>query len=105
MEKRRFLYYNLKNIDKNKNDLIYNYIINNSIDYNENSNGLLLNLSIISEEHINKLYDLYNLKEKKVIYDLSKFETQDKKNTKEKKKKQYKKYECDKLEKLILNYS
>jgi len=105
MEKRRFLYYNLRNIDKNKNDLIYNYIINNSIDYNENSNGLLLNLSIISEEHINKLYDLYNLKENKIIYDLSKFKTQDKKNTKEKKKKQYKKYECDKLEKLILNYS
>lgn len=105
MEKRRFLYYNLINIDKNKNDLIYNYIINNSIDYNENSNGLLLNLSIISEEHINKLYDLYNLKENKVSYDLSKFKTQDKKNIKEKKKKQYKKYECDKLEKLILNYS
>ncbi len=105
MEKRRFLYYNLRNIDKNKNDLIYNYIINNSIDYNENSNGLLLNLSIISEEHINKLYDLYNLKENKVSYDISKFKTREKKNTKEKKKKQYKKYECDKLEKLILNYS
>ena len=29
MEKRKYLYYHLKDIDKNKNDLVYNYIIDN----------------------------------------------------------------------------
>ena len=27
MEKRKYLYYHLKDIDKNKNNLVYNYII------------------------------------------------------------------------------
>ena len=64
MEKRKYLYYHLKDIDKNKNNLIYNYIIDNKIDHNENNNGLLLNLSQLSEDHIDELYKLYNLKEK-----------------------------------------
>ena len=104
MEKRKYLYYHLKDVDKNKNDLIYNYIIDNCIDHNENSNGLLLNLSILEENHIDELYKLYNLKEKKIDYDLSKFQTV-KPEKKKIKKKIYKKYECDKLEKLILDYS
>ena len=104
MEKRKYLYYHLKDIDKNKNNLIYNYIIDNCIEHNENNNGLLLNLSQLSEDHIDELYKLYNLKEKNIDYDFSQFQTV-KPEKKKEKKKIYKKYECSKLEKLILSYS
>lgn len=104
MEKRKYLYYHLKDIDKNKNNLIYNYIIDNCIEHNENKNGLLLNLSQLTDIHIDELYKLYNLKEKNIDYDFSKFQNV-KTETKVKEKKLYKKYECSKLEKLILSYS
>ena len=104
MEKRKYLYYHLKDIDKNKNNLIYNYIIDNLIEHNENKNGLLLNLSQLSDDHIDELYKLYNLKEKNIDYDFSQFQNV-KPEKKKVKKKIYKKYECDKLEKMILSYS
>lgn len=104
MEKRKYLYYHLKDIDKNKNNLIYNYIIDNKIEHNENNNGLLLNLSQLPDIHIDELYKLYNLKEKNIDHDFSQFQTV-KPEKQVKKKKIYKKYECNKLEKLILSYS
>ena len=104
MEKRKYLYYHLKDIDKNKNNLIYNYIIDNKIDHNENKNGLLLNLSQLSDIHIDELYKLYNLKEKNIDYDFSQFQNV-KPEKKVEKKKIYKKYELNKLEKMILPYS
>ena len=104
MEKRKYLYYHLKDIDKNKNNLIYNYIIDNNIECNENKNGLLLNLSQLSEIHIDELYKLYNLKEKNIDYDLSQFQSI-KPEKKMKQKKIYKRYELGKLEKMILAYS
>ena len=104
MEKRKYLYYHLKDIDKNKNNLIYNYIIDNKIDHNENNNGLLLNLSQLSDIHIDELFKLYNLKEKNIDYDFSQFQNV-KPEKKKEKKKIYKKYELNKLEKLILPYS
>lgn len=102
MEKRKFLYYNINNTESSKINLIYDYIIQNNIKYNENSNGLLLNLSVIDDIHIDKIYDLYNLKNNQVVYDLSKFKPTKKKKIIEKK---YKKYELNKLEKIILSYS
>ena len=104
MEKRKYLYYHLKDIDKNKNNLIYNYIIDNKIEHNENKNGLLLNLSQLSDDHIDELYKLYNLKEKNIDYDFTQFQSI-KPEKKAKEKKIYKRYECNKLEKLILAYS
>jgi hypothetical protein len=104
MEKRKYLYYHLKDIDKNKNNLIYNYIIDNKIDHNENKNGLLLNLSQLSDIHIDELYKLYNLKEKNIDYDFSQFQNV-KSEKKVEKKKIYKNYELNKLEKMILAYS
>ena len=104
MEKRRFLYYNLKNVDKSKNDLIYKYIIDNDIEHNKNNNGLLINLSILKDNYIDELYDLYNLKERKINYDLKKFKIEKKYIIKNPKKK-YKKYELNKLEKMIISYS
>ena len=104
MEKRKYLYYHLKDIDKNKSNLIYNYIIDNKIEHNENNNGLLLNLSQLPDIHIDELYKLYNLKEKNIDHDFSNFQNV-KPEKKKEKKKIYKKYELDKLEKLILTYS
>lgn len=104
MEKRKYLYYHLKDIDKNKNNLIYNYIIDNKIEHNENNNGLLLNLSNLSDYHINELYNLYNLKESKINYDLSSFKSV-KPEKKEIINEIHKKYDLNKLEKLILSYS
>jgi hypothetical protein len=104
MEKRKFLYYHLREVDKIKNNLIYNYINDNKIECNENSNGLLLNLSQLSDNHIDELYNLYNLKENKINYDFSKFKIIQK-NEKKTKKKIYKKYDLNNLEKLILAYS
>ena len=104
MEKRKFLYYHLRGVDKIKNNLIYKYINDNKIDCNENSNGLLLNLSQLSDNHIDELYNLYNLKENKINYDFSKFKIIQK-NEKKTKKKIYKKYDLNNLEKLILSYS
>lgn len=103
MEKRKFLYYNINNTENNKINLIYDYIIQNNIKCNENSNGLLLNLSAIEDIHIDKIYDLYNLKNNQILYDLSKFESKPK--AKKKTEIKYKKYELNKLEKIILSYS
>ena len=104
MEKRKYLYYHLKDIDKNKNNLVYNYIIDNNIECNEKNNGLLLNLSQLSDNHIDELYKLYNLKEKNIDYDFSQFQNI-KPEKKKVVKKHYKKYDLNKLEKLILTYS
>jgi len=104
MEKRKFLYYNLNNVDNNKLSIIYDYIQNN-IDHNENHNGLLINLSKLDDIHINKLYDLYNLKENKINYDLYQFKDISKLKKKKINKKEYKDHTLNNIEKLILSYS
>lgn len=101
MEKRKYLYYNLNKIDKNKNNLIYNYIIDNEIDHGENNNCIILNLSTLSDNYIDEIYNLYNLKTHKIDYILP----PPKQNIIKKNKKIYPKYECSKLEKLIISYS
>ena len=101
MEKRKYLYYNLNKTDKNKSNLIYNYIINNNIECGENNNCIILNLSTLSDNYINEIYNLYNLKTHKIDYILP----LPKQNIIKKNKKIYKKHVCDKLEKMILSYS
>ena len=105
MEKRKFLYYNLKDIEKNKNNIIYNYIIDNCIEHSKNSNGLLINLSILPDNHINELYDIYNIKEKTIDYNLPEINIKIKKQEQVEKIKKYKNYQLNKLEKMILSYS
>ena len=51
MEKRKFLYYNLNNVENNKLNIIYNYISTSDIDHNENQNGLLINLSKLTSDN------------------------------------------------------
>ena len=107
MEKRKYLYYHLNEIDNNKNNLIYNYITENVDGLIENNNGLLLNLSILDDIHIDKIYDLYNLKGNKINYDQSDFKylTPTKNQSSTKTHKIYKKYDMNNLEKKILSYS
>ena len=105
MEKRKFLYYNLNNVENNKLNIIYNYISTSDIDHNENQNGLLINLSKLDDIHIDKLYDLYNLKENKIDYDLSYFTNSNQRKTKKIEKKKYKDHNLTNLEKLLLSYS
>jgi hypothetical protein len=105
MEKRKYLYNHLKDVDINKNIIIYNYIVENICDYYENNNGLLLNLSTLQNIHIDKIYDLYNMKETKINYC---HPSQYLKNTVEKVESKsiiYKKYDMNNLEKRILSYS
>jgi len=102
MEKRKYLYFHLRDVNLKKNNLIYNYIVENIKDCTGNSNGLLLNLSSLDDIHINNLYDLYNLKEKEIDYDILKFEPIKQKKIEEK---IYKQYQLNNLEKLILSYS
>tara|TARA_B100000123_G_C25677498_1_gene404812 strand:+ start:164 stop:481 length:318 start_codon:yes stop_codon:yes gene_type:complete len=105
MDKKKFLYYNLNKLNNDKLNIIENYIKKNDIEYKENSNGYLLNISQLENKHIDFLYDLYNLKENKINHiDIDKFNITGnvKKNIK---KEKYIKYECSNLEKLILSYS
>ena len=103
MDKKKFLYYNLNKLNNDKLNIIENYIKKNDIDYKENSNGYLLNISQLEDKHIDFLYDLYNLKENKVNHiDIDTLNVNNKVN---KNKKKYIKYECTNLEKLILSYS
>lgn len=103
MDKKKFLYYNLNKLNNDKLNIIENYIKKNDIDYKENSNGYLLNISQLEDKHIDFLYDLYNLKENKVNHiDIDTLNINNKVN---KNKKKYIKYECTNLEKLILSYS
>ena len=46
MDKRKFIYYNIHNIENNKRIILNNYIELNGIEHSVNSNGLLLNLSL-----------------------------------------------------------
>ena len=45
MEKRKFLYYNLNKLNQDKINIIENYIKKNNLNFKENSNGFLINLS------------------------------------------------------------
>jgi hypothetical protein len=62
-EKRKFIYDNLKYINDKKNNIIYEYILNNNLKHSFNKNGLIINLSIITENDINNLYDIINKNE------------------------------------------
>ena len=105
MDKRKFLYYNLHKIENNKLNVLSDYIDKNKIQYNENSNGILLNLSKLDDKHIQFCYDLYNLGNKnyhseqlKPINIIPIHEEKSIDIT-------YKEYNTSPLEKLILSYS
>jgi len=105
MDKRKFLYYNLCNIDKNKRVIIYKYINENEIQHSENSNGLLLNLSQLDSKHVDFLYNLYNLENQTHDSDFQNIVRQLKIKTPTPIAKVYKDYKLNALEKLILSYS
>tara|TARA_B100000963_G_C22034380_1_gene412656 strand:- start:45 stop:389 length:345 start_codon:yes stop_codon:yes gene_type:complete len=61
--KRKYIYNNLKKLTESKNNIIYEYILNNKLKHSLNKNGLIINLSIISENDINNLYEIVNKNE------------------------------------------
>lgn len=60
-DKTKFIYHKINEINENKNtkDIIF-YIESNNINYSLNNNGLILNISVLDEIHINNLYDMIN---------------------------------------------
>ena len=106
MDKRKFLYYNLYNIDINKRVRIFNYINENEIQHSENSNGLLLNLSQLDSKHVDFLYDLYNLENHETENVFPNMMSQIKQTNKPTPVSNvYKDYPLSSLEKVILSYS
>jgi hypothetical protein len=103
MEKKKFLYDNLPYIENNKRLIISNYIKNNEIEFTENNNGILLNISNLENKHVDYLYDLCNMVEQENISYEIKVEIINK--DKKKPVKSIKDYNCSPLEELILAYS
>jgi len=104
MDKRKFLYYNIHKIENNKRIILTNYIEQNKIEHNKNSNGLLLNFSQLDDEHIDFCYDLYNLENKYPQYDAVK-SAHIQTSKPRKMIAEYKDYHLTPLESLILSYS
>lgn len=57
-DKRKFIYNNLKISGESKNNIIYEYILNNKLKHSLNKNGLIINLSVVCENDINNLYEI-----------------------------------------------
>ena len=58
--------------DKINNTILY-YIRSNNVSFTENNNGFFINLTLLEDEHINKIYNLIKILENEemndVIYD------------------------------------
>ena len=69
IEDKRLYIYNL--VAKYKDDEISNtilyYIRSNNISFSENKNGFFINLSLLEDEHINKIYNLIKILENEEI--------------------------------------
>ena len=71
MEDKRLYIYNLVvryKDDKINNTILY-YIRSNNISFSENNNGFFINLSLLEDEHINKIYNLIKILEDDDIND------------------------------------
>ena len=53
-DKKKFIYDNIFFIDNHRE--LNNFIIFNNIKYSENNNGLFINITVLSDDIINKLY-------------------------------------------------
>ena len=106
MEKRKFLYYNLNKLNQDKINIIENYIKKNNLNFKENSNGFLINLSQMEDTHIDYIYDLYNIKENNINLDKKiNFEKKFKQKGKKEKEESYLEYNMTTLEKLMFSFS
>ena len=55
--KKLFIYNKINDLSINSNILI-DYVIFNKLKYTKNKNGIFLNLYSVSDDHINKIYDM-----------------------------------------------
>ena len=56
IDKKKYIFNKLSNNNYHNN--VINFIITNNIKYTENSNSLLINLSVLQDNLVDKLYDL-----------------------------------------------
>ena len=75
-EDKRLYIYNLvvRNKDDKINNTILYYIRSNNVSFSENKNGFFINLSLLEENHINRIYNLIKILEdndemNEMIYD------------------------------------
>ena len=69
IEDKRLYIYNLVakyKVDEISNTILY-YIRTNNISFSENKNGFFINLSLLDDEHINKIYNLIKILENEEI--------------------------------------
>jgi hypothetical protein len=75
IEDKKLYIYNLvvKNIDDKINNTILYYIRSNNVSSSENKNGFFINLSLLEDNHINRIYNLIKILEDneidEMIYD------------------------------------
>ena len=93
-------------MENNKRIILNNYINEKQIEHSENSNGILLNLSTLSDDNIDFLFSLYNME---TNYKPSKYEVTDIVTVTPKPENEktinYPDYELCATEKLMLSYS
>ena len=78
IEDKRLYIYNLvvRNKDDKINNTILYYIRSNNVSFSENKNGFFINLSLLEDNHINRIYNLIKILEdndemNEMIYDES----------------------------------
>lgn len=76
IEEKRLYIYNLvvRNKDDKINNTILYYIRSNNVSFSENKNGFFINLSLLEDNHINRIYNLIKILEdndeiNEMIYD------------------------------------
>lgn len=76
IEDKRLYIYNLvvRNKDDKINNTILYYIRSNNVSFSENKNGFFINLSLLEDNHINRIYNLIKILEdndemNEMIYD------------------------------------
>lgn len=108
-DKCKYIYNNLKICSESKQNIIYEYILNNKLKHSLNNNGLIINLSILDDYNINNLYEIINKNEiNNDFFVLKEFEPLEDNicinKSKDIIKKEYKNVKLNKLDIKILSY-
>jgi|TARA_B110000971_G_scaffold197295_1_gene213030 hypothetical protein len=67
----KYIHGKLEHLSHGKNDILYHYVIDNSIPHSENTNGLFINLSLCPISHLSHFKKIINMNESQDIMDLS----------------------------------
>ena len=67
----KYIHSELQHLSHDKNDILYHYVIDNSIPHSQNANGLFINLSLCPISHLSHFKKIINMNESQGIMDLS----------------------------------